>query len=359
MATLRKDLSYRDGRRPTGIRRGTIEDDVLRRDFTINGMLYDPFQHKVIDLVKGASDLRKKIIRTIGNPNKRFQEDHLRMLRAIRFSVELDFKIEKNTWKALSRLSRKIRLISAERIRDELLKISKSPEPDRGLRLLDESGILKMILPEVVKLKGVTQSKKYHPEGDVFKHTCLVMRALKNPEPALAMGALFHDIEKPSTRFRDGRGIHFYGHEVKGAQTALKIMKRLRFSRGDQDKVDYLVRNHLRWYVAPEMRATRLRQHMTHPYFALAMELLRADHEGSNGDISAYCFIMTQYRRFKRQKPPTRPFLMGKDLLKMGLKEGPIIGEILKEVEERRLDEGFKSSEEAKKWVKKAYNRYF
>jgi len=355
IATFRKDLKYRDGRRPSGIKPATLEEDVERRDFTVNGLLYDPFKKQVIDKSNGRQDLRRKLIRAIGDPDKRFCEDHLRMLRAIRFGVQLGFRIEPKTWRAIRKNASKIDRISAERVREELLKIFKSPDPARGLELLASSGLLQVILPEVMKLKGVKQSKPYHPEGDVFRHTCLVLKALKDPEPALVMAGLLHDIEKPSTKFRDKKGIHFYGHEVKGVTTAQRILKRLKFSREDQNKVAYLIKNHLRWFSAPQMRLTRLRNHMDHPYFLLALELLKGDSVGSNGNVTAHRYIMTQLRKHIKSGKKSQPLLFGRDLIGMGFKQGPIIGEILRGIEEKRLEEKLHTAEEAEKWVKTVY----
>lgn len=355
IATFRQDLDYKDGRHPSGVKPASLEEDVLRRDFTVNGLLYDPSQGRLIDRVAGVRDLKRKLIRTIGKADARFREDHLRILRAIRFSVQLGFKIERTTWQAIRKNAVKLRKISAERIREELLKILASPEPDRGLLLLEQSGVLKVILPEVQKLKGVKQSKSYHPEGDVFRHTCLVMKSLPNAGPALLMAGLLHDVEKASTRFRDKKGIHFYGHEVKGAVTAVRILKRLKFSRDDQTQVDYMIRNHLRWFSGPEMRLTRLRTHMDHPYFLPAMELLRADIDGGNKDRKAYRYIMAQYKKFKKSGQKSQQLLLGRDLIAMGINQGPIIGEILRALEEKRQEEVLKTQEEARKWVEKTY----
>ncbi len=355
IATFRQDLDYKDGRHPSGVRPASLEEDIVRRDFTVNGLLYDPARGELIDKVSGVKDLRRKLIRTIGKADERFREDHLRILRAIRFSVQLGFRIEGTTWQAIRRNAARLKRISVERIREELLKILASPEPDRGLVLLEQSGVLKVILPEVQKLKGVKQSKPYHPEGDVFRHTCLVVKSLPNAEPALLMAGLLHDIEKPSTRFRDKKGIHFYGHEVKGALTAVRILRRLKFSRNDQDRVDYMIRNHLRWFSGPEMRLTRLWTHMDHPYFLPAMELLRADIDGSNKDRRAYRYIMAQYKNFKKSGQKCQQLLLGRDLIAMGVCQGPIIGEILRAVEEKRQEEALKTPEEAKKWVEKTY----
>jgi poly(A) polymerase len=358
IATFRKDLEYADGRRPQGVVPASLEEDVLRRDFTVNGLLFDPVSKRLIDLVGGKKDLVKRVIRTIGDPEKRFREDHLRLLRAIRFSVQLDFKIQDKTWKAIQKLAPKIRRISAERIREELLKILSSPMPDEGLCLLEKSGLLKAILPEVQKLKGVTQSKKYHPEGDVFRHTAIVLKSLVpfKPEPALLMAGLLHDIEKPSTWFKDERGIHFYGHEIKGIQTAHKILKRLRFSNEDQKKVAYLIQNHLKWFSARDMRLTRLKNYMRHPYFYLTLPLFKSDLGNNRQAIETYRYIMAQYDLFKSEKVISHNLLRGKDLIELGYNEGPIIGKILKAIEEKRLEETIKTREEALEWVKKNYS---
>jgi len=354
IATFRKDLSYKDGRRPSGIKPASLSVDVLRRDFTVNGLLVDPYEGRVVDKVRGLSDLKKRTLRAIGEPEKRFREDHLRMLRAIRFSVQLNFKIEVKTWKAIQKHAGKIKKISPERIREELLKILSSPRPGKGLELLSDSGLLKVILPEVERMKGVTQSKTHHPEGDVFVHTCRVVECVKEKTPAVLWAALFHDVEKPSCKTRDEAGIHFYGHEIKGEKTARKILKRFKVSNADIEAVSFMVRRHLTWYGARQMRPTRLRYKLEQPYSQMALELLRADSLGSDGNLDSYRYIMRKKRQFEKEEPKLA-LLTGADLLKLGIKEGPIIGEILSKVEEMRLNEEISTTIDAKKWVQKRY----
>ena len=230
MATFRQDGAYKDGRRPDSVRFATAEEDAQRRDFTINGLFYDPVAEQLIDYVGGEADLRAGIIRAIGNPADRFAEDHLRLLRAIRFAARLNFKIEPKTWEAIRAAAPPIRTVSAERIRDELNQIFTAPKPELGLDLLDQSGLLAEVLPDIAALHGVEQPPQFHPEGDVFEHVRLMLTKIEEPNLDLALGVLFHDVgKKPTSKVDENGRIRFNEHESVGAEMAEQIMTGLRY----------------------------------------------------------------------------------------------------------------------------------
>ena len=231
VATFRSDDAYIDGRRPTSVTFSTPEADAQRRDFTVNGLFYDPLEDRVLDHVGGGADIERRLIRCIGDPVARFSEDKLRLLRAVRFASTLGYEIEADTLAAIQRLAGEITVISAERIRDELIKIFTGPDAGRGLRLLDTSGLLVVVLPEVAAMKGVEQPPQFHPEGDVFTHTCLMMDRLQKPSVTLALATLLHDVGKPPTFQRAPDRIRFNDHDVIGAQMAATILGRLRFPK--------------------------------------------------------------------------------------------------------------------------------
>jgi poly(A) polymerase len=245
-ASFRYDGPYLDGRRPTHVRYGSLQEDVLRRDFTINGMVYDPITGQIIDLVGGRKDLERKLVRAIGNPRSRFEEDRLRMVRAVRFAASLDFTVEIETFDAIRELAPTVKQISWERIGEEITRILTEAGAKKGFELLDRAGLLKIVLPEIEAMKGVEQSPDYHPEGDVFTHTMLTLSHLDSPTETLAYGCLLHDVAKPVCVRRDGQRLTFYGHTEKGAEMAEEVLKRLKRSRATWERVAYLVRNQLR-----------------------------------------------------------------------------------------------------------------
>jgi poly(A) polymerase len=288
VATFRSDGLYIDGRRPLDVHFASPEDDAARRDFTINGMFYDPIDGRLIDYVGGRDDLGKGIIRAIGVATERFREDRLRLLRAIRFAAHLEFQVEAATWAALCDAAKEIAVVSPERIHDELLKIFADPRRLRGFDLLDGSGLLAAILPELEALKGCEQPEKFHPEGDVFVHT-RKMLGLLGPEASglQAFAVLLHDIGKPRTRSFDTAEsrIRFNGHDRVGAEMAEQVMARLRFSRQEIDVVVEAVRNHMIFKDVKQMRPARLKRFMARPNFDVELELHRVDCAGSHGDL--------------------------------------------------------------------------
>jgi poly(A) polymerase len=356
VATFRKDESYSDGRHPDRVIYSTDErEDVIRRDFTINGMLYDPTTEEVIDYVGGVEDINNGIIRTIGSPYERFNEDKLRMIRAIRFAARFSYEMEKDTLQAIKELAPLISQVSAERIRDEIVKIVTQKNPGLGLRLLRETSLLSHILPEVDKMYGVPQPPEFHPEGDVFTHTCLVLDRLfettnGEPSPELSMGALLHDVGKPATFTVEDR-IRFNGHDRVGAEMAKKICKRLRFSNKEIERIASLVREHLRFKDVFNMRKSTLKRFLGMPNFEDHLTLHLADCLASHGSTEAYDFVKKKLEEFKEEEIKPKPILSGHDLIEMGYIPGPIFSEILDSLEEAQLEGLVKDREEAKRFV--------
>jgi poly(A) polymerase len=341
VATFRSDGVYLDGRRPEEIQFSTPEQDALRRDFTINGMFYDPSNDRIIDYVNGREDLDRKVIRAIGRAPERFAEDRLRMLRAIRFASTLAFEIESGTWSALRDNAQAIAIVSPERIRDELLKILVSPHRLRGFDFLDKSGLLGVILPEVAALKGCEQPERFHPEGDVFVHTRLMLSLLAaKASAAQVLAVLLHDIGKPPTRSFDpiDQRIRFNGHDRIGAEMAEAVMTRLRFPRQEIDLVVEAVRNHMVFKDVQQMRPARLRRFMARPHFGIELELHRIDCAGSHGDLENYQFLVRKSSEFAQEPLIPAPLVRGDDLISMGLKPGPKIGELLEVVQTAQLE---------------------
>ena len=352
VASFRDDGPYLDGRRPSQVRYGSLEEDVRRRDFTINGMVYDPVADRVIDLVEGRRDLEQGRIRAIGDAVQRFQEDRLRMIRAVRFAASLDFVIEDATFAAIQQLGPAITHIAWERIGDEITRILTEGGARRGFELLDQSGLLKVLLPEIDALKGTWQSPDYHPEGDVFTHTMLLLGHLKAPSETLAYGCLLHDVAKPICFRRDGDRVTFYGHTEKGAAMAEEILKRLKRGRALWERVSYLVRHHLRLVQAPNMRVSTLKRFLREDGIEELLELARIDALSSNGDLSYYRFCMERLTALEQEEMRPAPLLRGGDLIDLGLAPGPLFAQILRQVEDRQLGGELRSREEALEWVR-------
>ena len=354
VATFRSDGAYLDGRHPVAVNFSSPEEDARRRDFTINGMFYDPPNDVVIDFVGGRADLASRLVRAIGDPAQRFSEDRLRLLRAVRFATVLEFEIEPATWAAIVRAADTINAISAERIRDELVKIFLSSHRVRGWDLLDASGLMKAILPEVDALKGCAQPPQFHPEGDVFQHTRLMLSLLPDEIPLpLVLSVLFHDIGKPPTATVDETGrIRFSGHDKVGAAMTDALMHRLRFSRAEIEATVEMVEQHMVFKDAPNMRVARLKRFMARPHFADELELHRVDCLGSHGLLDNYDYLMRKQEEFANEPIIPPPLVRGDDLIALGLRPGPLFGEILEAVETRQLEGTLRDREEALAWVK-------
>ncbi|MCX5849184.1 MAG: CCA tRNA nucleotidyltransferase [Deltaproteobacteria bacterium] len=356
VATFRSDDIYEDGRHPSHVRFSSAKEDVFRRDFTINGLLMDPDTNDIFDYVNGRADIEKKIIRTIGDPDNRFYEDFLRMLRAIRFAANFGFVIEPATKKAIERNAPKINQISAERLREELSKILTRGGARTGFELMIQTGILKEILPEIDKLMGVEQPPRFHPEGDVWQHTLNMLDLLpQNGETdrnlCLAWGVLLHDVGKALTRSEDEKGVHFYGHVQKGEEIADDIMQRLRFSRAQKETVLNLIRQHMVFMNVQKMRPGRLKRFLRMPDFDLHLELHRLDCAASHGMLDNYEFCRDQLQHLDQEDLHPPRLLNGNDLMAMGFAPGKIIGEILLALEEEQLEGKISTQDEARNYV--------
>lgn len=355
VAAFRDDGIYLDGRHPESVQFSTPERDAARRDFTVNGLFQNPLTGEVIDFVGGQKDLQKKLLRAIGEPAARFREDKLRLLRAVRFAEVLGFEIETQTWAAVRENAPAIREVSAERIRDELVKIFLHPQRVRGFDLLDASGLMKEFLPEIEALKGCEQPPQFHPEGDVFVHTRIMLGLLPaEVSLPLVLSVLFHDIGKPATYSYDpaeGR-IRFSGHDALGARMTEDLMTRLRFPRKEIDATVAAVDCHMVFKDVQQMRVSRLKRFMARPGFEDEMELHRVDCSSSHNDLSNYHFLRTKAEEFANEPLIPPPLVNGRDLIEMGLKPGPRFGEILEAVESRQLEGTLTSREEALAWVR-------
>jgi len=359
VATYRSDVGYSDGRHPDAVRYSdTAEQDVQRRDFTINGLLLDPVKNEVLDYVGGRSDLQHKIVRTIGDPRTRFREDKLRMMRAVRFAARLNYEIESQTMGAIRELARDIHRVSRERIRDELDKMLTEGHARRCFELLDSSGLLAEVLPEVSATKGVAQPPQYHPEGDVWIHTLLLLEGLeKGCSKSLAWGVLLHDVGKPPTfRIAPDR-IRFDGHAEVGTRMAEEICRRLRFSNETTEQVGALVANHMRFGDVKKMKQSTLKRFMRLPRFAEHLELHRLDCTGSHCDLSLYDFVREKLESTPEEEMRPAPLITGNDLIQHGWKPGPQFRTMLQAVEDAQLEGTLHTTEEAISFVETNFAR--
>lgn len=356
VATYRREGGYEDGRRPTVVSFGSAKEDVQRRDFTVNGLLMDPETAVVMDYVGGEQDIKNRLIRTIGLPEERFAEDHLRMLRAVRFAVNLDFNLDSATFSSIRDHAAAIGRISAERIREELNKLLTRGHARRGMELLEQSGLLQELLPEVAALRGVAQPHQYHPEGDVWSH---VLRMLDffpggfgaEKDQRLAWAVLLHDVGKAETRSTDDRGVHFYGHAQRSAEIAERILKRLKFATADMESILALIRHHMVFMSVKDMRRHRLKRFLRMPDFDLHLELHRLDCLGSFGMLDAYTFCRDQLAVLSREELHPPRLLTGHDLQTMGFRPGPLFKEILDALETAQLEGELATEEEARRMV--------
>lgn len=357
VATFRSDRDYADGRRPARVQFETSpREDVVRRDFTINGLLMDPDSGEVLDFVGGRADLQQHLIRAIGDPEIRFREDHLRLLRAVRFAARLAFTIEPATFAAVGRHHALIRTVSAERIRDELVRILTEGGARRGFELLEATGLLEDLLPEVAAMKGVAQPPEFHPEGDVWVHTLLLLEKLNQAPPTLALGALLHDVGKPPT-FRIAERIRFDGHVEAGVDLAHGILERLRFSRHDTEQVEALIANHMRFKDVPRMKESTLKRFLRLPKFQEHLELHRLDCLASHGQLENYELVRRKLETLPQEQLKPKPLITGRDLIAEGYTPGPIFSEILRAVEDAQLEGRIGTLEEALEFVRRTYPR--
>jgi poly(A) polymerase len=362
VATFRSDVGYSDGRHPDHVVYSrTPQEDVVRRDFTINGLLMDPAEGKVLDFVGGREDLRAGIIRTIGEPRLRFTEDKLRLVRAVRFAARFGYKIEPRTFAAIQELASQINQVSAERLRDELTKILTEGAARRGFELLDETGLLEILLPEVARMKGVQQPPEFHPEGDVWIHTRMLLENLPaRSSPTLAWGALLHDVGKPPTfapASKTGDRIRFNQHAEIGARMAEEICHRFRFSNEDTEQIVELVASHMRFKDVQQMKASTLKRFVRSPKFEEQLELHRLDCLACHRILDNWQFI----QKFIAETPPeqVRPprLITGEDLQALGFRPGPIFKLILQSVEDAQLEGTLKEKHDAIRYVQAEYSK--
>ena len=362
VATFRSDVGYSDGRHPDRVVYSkTAQEDVQRRDFTINGLLMRHDTGEVLDFIDGQKDLKAGIVRAIGDPERRFAEDKLRMMRAVRFAARFGFKIEEATFRAIQRQAEEIQQVSTERLREELTKMLTEGAARRAFELLDETGLLAEVLPEIAAMQGVEQPPQFHPEGDVWIHTRLMLEKLeKGASPTLAWGVLLHDVGKPPTfqsAAETGDRIRFNHHVDVGVRMAEALCRRLRFSNEETEQISALVANHMRFGAVEDMKKSTLKRFVRLPRFDEHLELHRLDCLSSHRHLDSYEFV----RRFLDETPPeqVRPerLLTGDDLLAIGYHPGPEFARILRGLEDAQLEGQVKTREEAREYVLKKHTR--
>ena len=353
VATFRSDIGFSDGRHPDQVRFSKDpREDVERRDFTINGLLLDPVTDEVLDFVGGRNDLEAGIIRTIGNPERRFAEDKLRMLRAVRFAARFDYTIEPGTFHAIQTLASQIHQVSRERVRDELSKMLTEGRARQAFLLLDETGLLHQVLPEIGAMKGVEQPPQFHPEGDVFVHTLLLLDKLPHPcAITLAWGALLHDVGKPSTFRVAPDRIRFDGHVDVGVKMAEEICARLRFSNDDTDQILALIANHMRFAHVQQMKESTFKRFVRMPRFDEHLQLHRMDCQSSHGDLTSYNFTREKMASMPPAAMRPVPLITGDDLIASGYAPGPEFKKILSAVEDGQLEGRLRSRDDAMSFV--------
>ena len=355
VATFRSDHDYLDGRHPEQVRfESDPREDVLRRDFTINGLMMDPDDGRVLDFVEGQEDLKRGIIRAIGDPYARFREDHLRLLRAVRFAARFGFTIEPETMRAIQRDHALILKVSCERVRDEITRILTEGGARRGFEMLDESGMLADLLPEVAAMKGVEQPPEYHPQGDVWTHTLMLLEQLRQPTVTLALGALLHDVGKPPT-FRVAERIRFDGHVEEGMRMAEAILNRLRYSRAEIDQAVALVANHMKFKDVQHMKDSTLKRFLRMPEFQEHLELHKMDVMASNRRLENYELTMRKLEEFGEEALKPEPLITGADLIAAGYQPGPEFSKMLRAVEDAQLEGRIATAGEALQLVREAF----
>jgi len=355
IATFRKDGAYSDARRPDSVEFTDAQEDAKRRDFTVNGLFFDPLKDEVLDYVGGRADLERHVLRAIGDPSARFREDHLRLLRAVRFATTLEFSIEEQTFRAVCAQSPGIRTVSAERVRDELSRIFLHPNRVRGFDLLVESGLMAQVLPEIMKLKGCEQPPQFHPEGDVFVHTRIMLGLLpREASLPLVLSVLFHDIAKPDTFAVDETGrIRFNNHDKIGARMTEGILRRLKFPNAVIGPTVDVVENHMVFKDVQQMRVSRLKRFLARPTIEDEMELHRVDCSSSHAMLDNYEFLRAKQAEFATQSEPLipKPLINGHDLISLGFTPGPRIREVLSTAQNLQLEGTLHTREEALEWA--------
>ncbi len=352
VATFRTDSAYHNGRHPSSVTYSTPEEDAQRRDFTVNAIFFDPISKEIHDYVDGRQDIEAKVIRCVGNPVERFEEDHLRMLRAVRFTSVLSFTMEKETADAIRTTAASILKISPERVRDELIRILvESPKSGDAIMLLDEVGLLEHILPEIKAMQGQEQPPQFHPEGDVFVHTMIMLNLMEKKDKILAFSVLLHDVGKPGTAVVAPDRIRFNGHASFGAKLSKEILKRLKFSNQDQDAISTCVGGHMRYMEVKNMKQSTLRRLVGAPTYPTEVELHRLDCLGSHGGLENYNMVKEFEEKVKNEPVLPEPWINGHDIIKLGISSGPKIGKWHKRAYEAQLNGDFKSKEDLYAWL--------
>lgn len=356
VATFRTDHAYKDSRRPEGVTYGTLEDDAMRRDFTVNALYYDPVNGRIVDLVEGRLDLRRRILRTVGIPVKRFEEDALRLLRAVRFACHYELEIDDRTRKAFKVRVKNLENISRERIGEELVKILRGPHRYRSVTLMSELGLWECVIPEIEAMRDVPQGAEAHPEGDVFTHTALAVDRLpEHPPAALALGTLLHDVGKPPTIDREGERIRFIDHQHVGAKMARGICERLKYSSELTEQVARLVEGHMDFMQVRHMKPAKIKRFVSRPDFWLHLALHRADSLASDGDLSSYDYCVEQRHIVEEEHGEDlmpHALATGDDLIAMGLPPGPPFKMILDDLLDEQLEGRIQTREQALQFLK-------
>ncbi|MCK5843216.1 MAG: CCA tRNA nucleotidyltransferase [Victivallales bacterium] len=354
IATFREERGYSDGRHPEEVRYTTDPAlDALRRDFTINSMFYNPANEEILDFTGGKRDLERGVLRCVGNPAERFAEDYLRILRAARFATKLRFEVDAELAVAARTHAVGIAKLSSERVRDELNKMLLGPDPEGAIRLLSEFGVLRVVLPEIEAMRDVVQPKRYHPEGDVFVHTCLMLTHMPCPSVALAWSVLLHDVGKPDTFFVGDDGVErFYQHDSVGAEIAEKILKRLKFPKKTTADILAAVGGHMRFGSVDKMKESTLRRLIADPTFRLQLELHRIDCSSSHGKMGNYLLLLDKIREIRDEPRLPPPLLTGRDLIEMGFESGPEMGKLLRKITDMQLEGKLKNADEARRFLK-------
>ncbi|MDD3276702.1 MAG: CCA tRNA nucleotidyltransferase [Kiritimatiellales bacterium] len=353
VATFRTDGGYQDGRRPDSVEFCGAEEDAKRRDFTINGMFYDPLEDKIFDYVGGQEDLKKKIIRAIGDPDRRFAEDHLRILRAVRFAQTLGFEIEPATRAAIQKHAPDLAKISAERIENEFSRtLTESLRPGDALKELVELGLMESIIPEILPMIGQEQPPEFHPEGDVFVHTCIMLNLMKNPTRVLAYSVLLHDVGKPDTAFMGEDRLRFHGHERKSAEMSEGILRRLKLPSKEIKQILIAIDGHMRFKDVQKMNKSTLRKLMGAETFDLEMELHRVDCASSHGLLDNYHFLLEKAEEMKNEPILPERWITGKDLKELGIASGPQMGRLIQLAYDAQLEGRFETRDALLVWLK-------
>ncbi len=350
VATFRQDGPYGDGRHPDHVQFVDEEEDAKRRDFTINALFFDPISNAVLDYVNGLQDLRDGILRAVGEAEQRFCEDHLRLLRAIRFAARLGYAIAPDTYEAICKMAPLATKTSMERIRDELLKMLTEDQARRAFELLDKTGLLAPLLPEVAQMKGVAQPPQYHPEGDVFTHTLLMLNKMKSPSRVLALAVLLHDVGKPRTQTFEDR-IRFNHHDKVGARMADAICRRLHIANNARTSIVWLVANHMRLAMAQRMRESKRKRLVRKPDFPNLLDLCRLDCQASHLDETLVDWVESYARNLNPEEVRPPRLLNGHDLIAMGFSPNPLFSEILCALEDAQLEGTVKTMEDARNFV--------